>query len=78
MLEFAIPDTHLANILLFPKQTTVAGGVFLKKNEKKKDTFPKESLLDGVHSPIIVDPMGSYTGLPIGLYETPVQDADDL
>ena len=27
---------------------------------------------------IAVDPMGSYTGLPIAHWETPVQDADDL
>ena len=24
------------------------------------------------------DPMGSYTGVPVNKYETPVQDADDL
>ncbi len=28
--------------------------------------------------PIIVDPFGSYTGRPLELGETPVQDADDL
>ena len=27
---------------------------------------------------IAADPMGSYTGLPIARWETPVQDADDL
>ncbi len=29
-------------------------------------------------APIIVDPLGSYTGRPEDPYETPVQDADDL
>ncbi len=29
-------------------------------------------------APIIVDPMGSYTGRPLDLEEKPVQDADDL
>ena len=26
----------------------------------------------------LIDPMGSYTGLPADPYEVPVQDADDL
>ena len=26
----------------------------------------------------LVDPMGSYTGIPIEPFEQPVQDADDL
>lgn len=29
-------------------------------------------------SPIITDPQGCYTGRPIEVGETPVQDADDL
>jgi hypothetical protein len=27
---------------------------------------------------IISDPLGSYTGRPIDIFEVPVQDADDL
>ena len=27
---------------------------------------------------IVVDPLGSYTGIPVESEETPVQDADDL
>jgi len=28
--------------------------------------------------PVVLDPMGSYTGRPIEKWELPVQDADDL
>lgn len=30
------------------------------------------------HAPIHTDVQGSYTGRPADVYETPVQDADDL
>ncbi len=30
------------------------------------------------NNPIITDPQGCYTGRPLEIWETPVQDADDL
>ena len=46
-----------------------------KKNEKKHYIVPKGPDLGGS---ILVDPNGSYTGLPLFSTEEPVQDADDL
>ncbi len=47
-----------------------------KKNRIKR--FPAGSLLKTTQEGITTDPLGSYTGVPTELYDTPVQDADDL
>ena len=44
-------------------------------NDRKK---PSEHPAQTGLANIITDPMGSYTGAPIGIEEEPVQDADDL
>lgn len=44
----------------------------MKNKQEKKDKK------DMRKKPVITDPQGSYTGRPVELYETPVQDADDL
>lgn len=44
-----------------------------KNDPKKPPILDPEST-----APIITDPQGCYTGRPMELYETPVQDADDL
>ena len=47
---------------------------------KKKDEHLKviPPLLRSNFYPPIQDPMGSYTGIPLNPFETPVQDVDDL
>ena len=48
---------------------------------KKETNVPYCPLLGvpvGRHGDIIVDPLGSYTGVPEDEGEKPVQDADDL
>jgi len=50
-------------------------------NGKKKPNdplFPLVGLNKDPLKPLITDPMGSYTGRPMDVTETPVQDADDL
>ena len=51
--------------------------------EKKQENSVKKRALpmpmgDAKPSPIITDPQGCYTGRPIEIWDTPVQDADDL
>lgn len=45
-----------------------------KKGKQKKDKL--EAILRMGPDP--ADPQGSYTGRPVNVRETPVQDADDL
>ena len=48
------------------------------KDEKKKKMICVPVITpQGINSSV-VDPMGSYTGVPIVPLEEPVQDADDL
>ncbi len=52
----------------------------MRKEKKDKDpipVFPIGMPIDPV-VPVIADPMGSYTGRPVDVTDTPVQDADDL
>ena len=50
-----------------------------KKTEQKKDSWSViPPWLRSNFYPPIADPMGSYTGVPVDPFETPVQDADDL
>ena len=52
----------------------------MKKEEKKTRIHPKGKERDKKDEPIInTDPFGSYTGIVTDdIYDTPVQDADDL
>lgn len=59
------------------------GGISLKKKQETKITplIPSYPPWDLPYDPlggVVVDPLGSYTGLPINSGELPVQDADDL
>ena len=47
---------------------TIAGGVDMDKQKRSEKKEPQ----------IIIDPLGSYTGIPLERDEMPVQDADDL
>ena len=50
----------------------------MKEHKKKhKLVYPVPEIFPGASGLISVDPMGSYTGIPI-VDEEPVQDADDL
>lgn len=40
--------------------------------------YPTGSSMRAYQEGIVVDPLGSYTGVPEEAMETPVQDADDL
>lgn len=40
--------------------------------------FPETPFGKMIHDPIISDPFGSYTGVPVETGDRPVQDADDL
>ena len=40
--------------------------------------LPEEDILFGIVRRPLLDPMGSYTGIPADPLEKPVQDADDL
>jgi len=51
------------------------------KHNKKEDNIPHFPLTRDkfdMLGMIMTDPMGSYTGVPSELLDTPVQDADDL
>lgn len=52
----------------------------MKKKRRDFDVSMPESVnADHQEIPVIhTDPFGSYNGMPIDRYETPVQDADDL
>lgn len=51
---------------------------------KEKKLIPAAPIFPPLVAPsmpvgnIVVDPLGSYTGVPVEPEETPVQDADDL
>ena len=51
------------------------GGERMKETRKKVIIVPYPM---NNTSPIIGDPGGSYTGIPLFPFEDPVQDADDL
>ena len=51
------------------------------KREKKESNIPYVSMTRDKSDPlgmILTDPFGSYTGRPLNILDTPVQDADDL
>ena len=48
------------------------------KEELKIPAFPPLGMPINPLGPVITDPMGSYTGVPVDMMETPEQDADDL
>lgn len=50
----------------------------MKDRKRIPIIFPTGSMMNGMEEPFVIDPMGSYTGVPSDLDETPVQDADDL
>ena len=54
---------------------------------KSKDIIEEIQISDTIAYPevkyesdgrIITDPLGSWTGIPLNPYDTPIQDADDL
>lgn len=52
----------------------------MKEREERK-FLPLPLMNEGfgtLHSPIITDPNGSYTGRPADPEDRPIQDADDL
>ena len=49
----------------------------MEKKQEKRQILPAP-LGDGKAAPIITDPQGCYTGRPIELWDSTVQDADDL
>lgn len=60
----------------------------MKKDNKKRPPFRDPAINRSLYFPYYTenmlvapqsfDPLGSYTGVPEDMYETPVQDADDL
>ena len=54
----------------------------MEKKKEKDDLHPPQPLQgnfwNGVPTPLLTDPFGSYTGRALDPYEKPVQDADDL
>ena len=48
------------------------------KDEFKIPAFPPLGAPINPFGPVTTDPLGSYTGRPTDVMETPVQDADDL
>lgn len=51
------------------------------KKEQERKFLPLPLMNEGfgtLHSPIITDPNGSYTGRPADPEDRPIQDADDL
>ena len=49
-----------------------------KRQEKQMPLIPMTRDKLDTMSMILSDTQGSYTGRPVDMYETPVQDADDL
>ena len=50
----------------------------MTKRRKKGVPAPTQRALDVFGEPSPCDVNGSYTGKPMNIHETPVQDADDL
>ena len=53
-----------------------------EKKEKKREKLQKKVMAKPLEMASMKDsesdPQGSYTGIPLNPYDTPVQDADDL
>ncbi len=53
----------------------------MNNNKKRKIILPPPMGFNAtgiLPLPVITDPFGSYTGVPLDTMEIPVQDADDL
>ena len=58
------------------------------KKDKSKSDLPQDEIeqgIPGILKPtmhidgrINTDPLGSWTGVPVDIFDTPVQDVDDL
>ena len=50
----------------------------MKQNKLYPVLFPESPDGKQMKNPVIADPFGSYTGVPVEFPELPVQDVDDL
>lgn len=50
----------------------------MKEKKENPEIYLMGSMLRMAQEGTLSDPLGSYTGVPLDRFETPVQDADDL